>query len=46
METIATIVGVVILAWIPIGPIVGYVVARRGWRIRSPIVRGGGDDEE
>lgn len=43
MDVIATAVGVVVLAWIFVGPLVGYSVAVRGWRIRSPFTR---DSEE
>lgn len=44
MDLVAMIVGIVILAWIPIGPLVGYMIAVRGWRIRSPLARS--TDEE
>ena len=44
MEAAATVLGVAILLWVPIGPLVGYLVAVRGWRLRSPLTRG--NDEE
>ena len=43
MDVIATVVGVVVLAWMFVGPLVGYSVAVRGWRVRSPLTR---DHEE
>lgn len=40
MDLVATIVGIIVLLWIFIGPLVGYTLAVRGWRFQSPIVRG------
>jgi hypothetical protein len=39
MDVVATVLGIVILLWIPIGPIVGYALAVRGYRFQSPIAR-------
>jgi hypothetical protein len=42
MDVIATVIGVLVLIWMFAGPLVGYTLAVRGWRFRSPLVR----DEE
>jgi hypothetical protein len=39
MDAIATIFGVLVLIWIFVGPLVGYALAVRGWRFRSPLTR-------
>ena len=39
MDLVALIVGVLVLLWIFIGPLVGYTLAVRGWRIQSPLTR-------
>lgn len=39
MDIIATVIGVIVLLWIIVGPMVGYAVAVRGWRFRSPLTR-------
>lgn len=39
MELAAQIVGIGILIWCFVGPLVGYAVAIRGWRLRSPFTR-------
>lgn len=39
MDLIATAIGVLVLVWIFVGPLVGYSLAVRGWRIRSPLAR-------
>jgi hypothetical protein len=43
MDAIAVVVGGAIFIWIFIGPLVGYTLAVRGWRFRSPLSR---DHEE
>lgn len=45
MNTAATIIGIMLLIWIFVGPLVGYAVALRGWRIRSPFHRAEDEDE-
>jgi len=40
MDLVAMVIGIAVLLWIFIGPLVGYTLAVRGWRIQSPIVRG------
>lgn len=44
MSTLATVVGFLMLAWMFVGPLVGYAIRDRGWRIRSPLARS--DEEE
>jgi hypothetical protein len=39
MDAIATVVGLLVLIWIFLGPMVGYALAVRGWRFRSPLTR-------
>jgi hypothetical protein len=39
MDLFANIVGIVVLLWIFIGPLVGYALAVRGWRFQSPMTR-------
>lgn len=43
MDLVATTLGLIVLLWMFIGPLVGYVVRDRGWRFRSPFTRA--DDE-
>ena len=46
MDAVATIVGVLVLVWMFIGPLVGYALAVRGYRLRTPLTRDHGDAEE
>lgn len=46
MDLVATTIGLVVLAWIFIGPMVGYTLAVRGWRVRSPFTRTDDGDAE
>jgi hypothetical protein len=39
MDLVATIFGLLVLAWLFLGPFVGYTLAVRGWRFRSPLTR-------
>lgn len=46
MDTMAFIVGIALLIWCFIGPLVGYAFAVRGYRIRSPFTRASDEDEQ
>lgn len=39
MDWVATLVGLLLLAWMFLGPLVGYALAVRGWRLRAPLTR-------
>lgn len=43
MDAVATGIGILVLIWLFLGPFVGYALAVRGWRFRSPLTR---SDEE
>lgn len=43
MDLFATVIGFLVLIWMFAGPLVGYALAVRGWRFRSPLTR---SDEE
>lgn len=45
MDVVATIIGIAMLLWMFIGPLVGYTLAVRGWRFQSPLVRGHDTEE-
>lgn len=45
MDAFAMLVGFIVLAWMFVGPLVGYAVAVRGWRFRSPLTRDGDGEE-
>lgn len=44
MDVVATIAGVGVLVWMFVGPLVGYSIALRGWRIRWPFTRAHDED--
>lgn len=46
MDVVATAIGVVVLVWIFLGPLVGYTLAARGWRLRSPLARQSDEGDE
>ena len=39
MDLLALVIGLMVMVWMFVGPLVGYAVAVRGWRIRSPLSR-------
>lgn len=47
MDLVATGIGVLVLLWMFLGPIVGYTIRDRGWKLRSPFTRSDdGDGDE
>ena len=44
MDVVAIVVGLLILLWCFVGPLVGYTLRDRGWHFRSPLARGEEDE--
>lgn len=39
MDMLALVIGLMVMVWLFVGPLVGYALAVRGWRFRSPLTR-------